>query len=49
MRRIDRLQLQHPFMGARMLRDTLRGERVFTGRKQVATLMRRQVANDVLS
>ena len=28
-------------MGARMLRDTLRGEGVFIGRKHVATLMRR--------
>ena len=41
MRRIDRLHLTHPFMGARMLRDTLRGEGVFIGRKHVATLMRR--------
>jgi putative transposase len=39
--RIDRLHLAHPFMGARMLRDTLRGEGVFIGRKHVATLMRR--------
>ena len=32
---------QHPFMGARMLRDTLRGEGVLIGRKHVVTLMRR--------
>ena len=41
MRRLDRLHLQHPFMGARMLRDTLRGEGVLIGRKHVVTLMRR--------
>lgn len=41
MRRIDALHLEHPFMGARMLRDTLRGEGVFIGRKHVRTLMTR--------
>jgi putative transposase len=41
MHRIDELHLEHPFMGARMLRDQLirLGHRV--GRKHVATLMRR--------
>jgi putative transposase len=40
MREIDRLHLEYPFMGARMLRDTLklRGYRV--GRRHVARLMR---------
>jgi len=41
MRRLDRAHLEHPFMGARMLRDTLRGEGVFIGRKHVRTLMTR--------
>ena len=48
MRRLDRLHLEHPFMGARMLRDMLNRERdaagaVFAqvGRKYVTTLMRR--------
>jgi putative transposase len=48
MRRLDRLHLAHPFMGARMLRDTLNRERddagallPQVGRKYVTTLMRR--------
>jgi putative transposase len=41
MRRIDELHLEHPFAGARMLRDLLRQEGVAVGRKHVATLMRR--------
>lgn len=41
MRRIDRLQLEHPFMGARLLRDTLQREGFAVGRKHVSTLMRR--------
>ena len=41
MRRIDALHLEHPFMGARMLRDALRREGFIVGRKHVATLMRR--------
>jgi len=40
MRRIDELHLEHPFAGARMLRDLLRGEGHRIGRKHVATLMR---------
>ncbi len=40
MRRIDELHLEHPFAGARMLRDLLRQERYTVGRKHVATLMR---------
>jgi putative transposase len=41
MRRIDELHLEHPFAGARMLRDLLRQEGHAIGRKHVATLMRR--------
>jgi putative transposase len=41
MRRIDELHLEHPFAGARMLRDLLRREGHAVGRKHVATLMRR--------
>ena len=40
MRRIDELHLQWPFMGARMLCDTLRLEGIRVGRRHVATLMR---------
>jgi len=39
--RIDELHLEHPFAGARMLRDLLRQEGIKVGRKHVATLMRR--------
>ncbi len=41
MRRIDALHLEHPYAGARMLRDMLQREGVAVGRKHVATLMRR--------
>ena len=41
MRRIDALHLEHPFMGARMLRDSLRREGFEVGRKHVRTLMTR--------
>jgi putative transposase len=41
MRRIDELHLEHPFAGARMLRDLLRQEGTTVGRKHVATLMKR--------
>ena len=41
MRRIDELHLEHPFAGARMLRDLLGREGVKVGRKHVATLMAR--------
>lgn len=41
MRRIDELHLEHPFAGARMLRDLLNREGVVVGRKHVRTLMRR--------
>jgi len=41
MLRIDGLHLEHPFMGARMLRDCLRREGFEVGRKRVATLMTR--------
>lgn len=41
MRRIDELHLEHPFAGARMLRDLLRAEGHEIGRKHVGTLMRK--------
>lgn len=41
MRRLDELHLEHPFMGARMLRDMLNRESVSIGRRHVATLMKR--------
>ena len=41
MRRLDELHLEHPFAGARMLRDFLRREGVVVGRRPVATLMKR--------
>ncbi len=41
MRRIDELHLEHPFMGARMLRDQLNRDGVVVGRKHVSTLMKR--------
>jgi putative transposase len=41
MHRIDQLHLEHPFMGARLLRDTLQREGFAVGRKHVSTLMRR--------
>jgi putative transposase len=41
MRRIDRLHLDHPYAGSRMLRDFLRLQGVEVGRRHVATLMRR--------
>jgi putative transposase len=41
MHRIDRLHLEHPFAGARMLRDLLRQEGSTAGRKHIATLMQR--------
>ena len=39
MRRMDELHLEHPFAGARMLRDMLNLEGVEVGRKHVRTLM----------
>jgi len=41
MRRIDELHLEHPFMGARMLRDQLNRAGLDVGRKHVGTLMKR--------
>lgn len=41
MRRIDELHLEHPFAGARMLRDLLHQDGTTVGRKHVATLMKR--------
>jgi len=40
MREIDRLHLDYPFAGARMLRDMLRAKGSRVGRRHVATLMR---------
>ena len=41
MRRLDAWHLEHPFMGARMLRDQLNREGFTVGRKHVGTLMAR--------
>ena len=41
MRRMDELHLEHPFAGARMLRDMLRREGHQIGRKHVSSLMRK--------
>ena len=41
MRRIDRLHLDYPFAGSRLLRDMLRQEGFKVGRTHVATLMKR--------
>ena len=41
MRRIDQLHLEHPFMGARMLRRQLHRDGVLVGRRHIATLMSR--------
>lgn len=41
MNRIDRLHLELPFAGSRMLRDLLQREGYQVGRKRVATLMKR--------
>jgi len=41
MRRLDELHLEHPFMGARMLRRHLHREGIRVGRRHVRTLMQR--------
>ena len=41
MRRIDELHLEHPFMGARMLRRQLRHTGVKVGRRHIASLMKK--------
>lgn len=41
MKRIDKLHLEPPFAGARMLRDMLRQEGLKAGRTHVPTLMRK--------
>ena len=41
MRRLDQMHLEHPFMGARMLRDQLWREGLHVGRRHVTTLMQR--------
>jgi putative transposase len=44
MRRIDELHLEHPFAGARMLRDMLRLGHIAVRWKHVGTLMQNQVS-----
>ena len=41
MRKIDELHLEHPFMGARMLRDQLARQGIQAGRRHIRTLMLR--------
>ena len=41
MRRLDELHLEHPFMGARMLRDQLARQGIHAGRRHIGTLMQR--------
>ena len=41
MKQMDRLHLEHPFMGARMLRDQLNQQGYEVGRKHVGKLMKR--------
>lgn len=41
MRRIDELHMEHPFMGARMLRRVLARQGIFVGRRHLGTLMQR--------
>ena len=41
MNRIDRLHLEMPYAGSRMLRDLLNQDGIKVGRKHVATLMKR--------
>jgi putative transposase len=41
MRRIDELHLEHPFMGARMLRRQLQRQGIHVGRRHMGTLMQR--------
>ena len=41
MRRIDELHLEYPFAGSRMIRGLLRQEGLSSGRRHIATLMRR--------
>ena len=41
MKRIDRLHLEMPYAGARMLRDLLKQDGIKVGRKHVSTLMKR--------
>lgn len=41
MRKLDRLHLEHPFMGTRMLRDQLARQGIHAGRRHIRTLMLR--------
>ena len=45
MKRIDALNLAHPFAGSRMLRDMLNREGFEVGRRHVATLMERRASS----
>jgi putative transposase len=45
MRRIDVLHLEHPFTGSRMMRDFLKAEGHFIGRKHVSKHSRARDAN----
>jgi len=41
MRKIDELHLEHPFMGARILRRQLARQSIYAGRRDIRTLMLR--------
>ena len=41
MRRLDELHLEHPFLGARMLRDQLARQGIHAGRRHIGALMQR--------
>ena len=47
MRRIDELHLEHPYMGARMLRRMLVRQGIKVGRRHVGTLMQRMGIEDL--
>ena len=47
MRRIDKLHLNYPFAGSRMLRDMLSREGLEVGRRHVRTLMRKMAIEAV--
>ena len=49
MKRIDALNLAHPFMGSSMLHDMLNREGFEVGRRHVATLMQRMGIEDLNS
>ena len=47
MRRMDKLHLEFPFAGSRMLRDLLAQEGIAIGRRHVATLMKRMGIEEI--